>query len=965
MRAIDAAGNVDPTPASYSWTEDKTTPTTTLTTTPPSASASTSATFNWTTDETATFSCRVDANAFAPCGTGTSGTKTFTGLGQGSHTFNIRARDGAGNITPLPGVSYTWTVDTGPPDTLLDTTSAPANPTASANASFTFSSTEPTGATFKCKLDGAATFTACTSPQSYTALSDGSHTFSVEAIDAVGNIDPSPATYTWLVDITNPTGALTAPVAGATVSGTTAVTATANDNVSVLNVQFKLDGADLGTPDVAAPYSVNWDTTVTADGPHTLTAVIKDEVLNTITTTSVNVTVSNATHPVATATNGIIDVGPGSVDATTRNVIRTSAGRVYIIANDDSAAVNNAVHAATGPGVIRAYQGNQTGTPSAFAEADAANHPVSGSGGLTAFGGVDVRLGDDGVARAIFNDNSFGTNFLYRTFSTITNTWGPTETIDSGIGTESRGRIRYAMALDASNVPHVVWVKGCPADDSTKCAANTTLSYSNRAGGTWSTPVAIATGGRPIHPMLAFDTNGVLHLSWMEDNGSASTIKYATRTGATWSAPETVPTGSVLSNVNADQGPSIATDSAGHPYVLYVGPSLGTFGPAGRTAVYGEIKAMEKVGGSWTDVSPPGATAAPATPPDYLSHTPQVYTHGNDLYAFNGHDTDINFAYARKFAGGSWTAQSKLGTTMADGSASIRWDPLHETDAAIIDAATYDEDRLGNRSFLGEVYYAAVLPTVADSTPPTVSLTAPAAGTVTGTVAVSANAGDNVAVAGVTFMLDGSSIAAEDTTSPYSINWDTTTASNGTHTLTAIARDTSGNTTTSASVTVTVSNTVIVPAVSSVLFGATTVFTPTDTNLPGAIEAFDVGTVAAGSLARVHVWLDAPLPSTLLLGLYSNNAGAPGTLLSSTSVAAPATGWNDVAFGPLTITLGTRYWLALLTPNGAANGPHFRDARTGGAGRFVSGLGLTALPVTWPSGGSPNTDGPLAAWGGT
>src|SRR5207248_11786932 len=186
------------------------------------------------------------------------------------------------------------------------------------------------------------------------------------------------------------TGALTAPAGGVTVSGTTAVSATANDNVSVLNVQFKLDGADLGTPITAAPYTVNWDTTVTADGPHVLAAVIKDEVLNTTTTTSVTVTVSNATHPVATATNGLIDVGPGSVDATTRNVVRTSAGRVYIIANDDSAAVSNPVHTPTGPGLIRAYKGNQVGTPTAFAEADTVHHPVSGST-LTAFGGVDVR----------------------------------------------------------------------------------------------------------------------------------------------------------------------------------------------------------------------------------------------------------------------------------------------------------------------------------------------------------------------------------------------------------------------------------------------------------------------------------------------------------------------------------------------------------------------------------------------
>jgi hypothetical protein len=89
-----------------------------------------------------------------------------------------------------------------------------------------------------------------------------------------------------------------------------------------------------------------------------------------------------------------------------------------------------------------------------------------------------------------------------------------------------------------------------------------------------------------------------------------------------------------------------------------------------------------------------------------------------------------------------------------------------------------------------------------------VSVTAPAGGaTVTGTVSVTANASDNVAVAGVQFKLDGANLGVEDTTSPYSVSWDTTTATNGSHTLTAVARDASTNSTTSAPVTVTVSNT--------------------------------------------------------------------------------------------------------------------------------------------------------------
>jgi hypothetical protein len=97
---------------------------------------------------------------------------------------------------------------------------------------------------------------------------------------------------------------------------------------------------------------------------------------------------------------------------------------------------------------------------------------------------------------------------------------------------------------------------------------------------------------------------------------------------------------------------------------------------------------------------------------------------------------------------------------------------------------------------------------VVDTTKPTVSLTAPTAGsTVSNTAAVSATAADNVGVAGVQFKLDGANLQAEDTTSPYSINWNTATATNGAHTLTAVARDAAGNTTTSSAVSVTVTNT--------------------------------------------------------------------------------------------------------------------------------------------------------------
>jgi hypothetical protein len=101
-------------------------------------------------------------------------------------------------------------------------------------------------------------------------------------------------------------------------------------------------------------------------------------------------------------------------------------------------------------------------------------------------------------------------------------------------------------------------------------------------------------------------------------------------------------------------------------------------------------------------------------------------------------------------------------------------------------------------------------PPAPDTTAPTVSITAPSdSSTVSGIVLVNASASDNVGVAGVRFFVDGAPLLAEDTSAPYSVSWDTTLASNALHMLTAVARDSAGNSTMSVAVQVSVRN--IVP----------------------------------------------------------------------------------------------------------------------------------------------------------
>lgn len=98
-------------------------------------------------------------------------------------------------------------------------------------------------------------------------------------------------------------------------------------------------------------------------------------------------------------------------------------------------------------------------------------------------------------------------------------------------------------------------------------------------------------------------------------------------------------------------------------------------------------------------------------------------------------------------------------------------------------------------------------PPSGDTSAPSVTLTAPGGGTtVTGTVALSATASDNVGVSGVWFTVDGATVGSEDASAPYQGSWNTSGAAAGSHVIRAMARDAAGNAGTSAAVTVNIAS---------------------------------------------------------------------------------------------------------------------------------------------------------------
>ena len=197
VRATDAAGNTDATPASRTWTVDTVAPDTTMDSGPSGTIAVAEATFSFSSEAGATFECRLDGAAYSAC----TSPKSYTNLANGSHTFYVRAKDGAGNVDATPA-SRTFTVDvppppqdTTPPETTID--SGPSGTIKQNSATFAFSSTEA-GSTFECKLDSAA-FSACSSPKKYTGLVNGTHSFQVRATDPARNTDATPASRSWTV----------------------------------------------------------------------------------------------------------------------------------------------------------------------------------------------------------------------------------------------------------------------------------------------------------------------------------------------------------------------------------------------------------------------------------------------------------------------------------------------------------------------------------------------------------------------------------------------------------------------------------------------------------------------------------------------------------------------------------------------------------------------------------------------
>ncbi len=621
--------------------------------------------------------------------------------------------------------------------------------------------------------------------------------YQIVMTDPAGNVTTSG-------DFTNtPTVSITAPGNLTTVGGTVQVTANATDASGIASVQFTLDGNNLGSAvtGTGPSYSVSWNSLNIANGTHILAAIATNAEGNSTTSGSATVTVSNLPPPVI---SGVSAGTPGSTTAT-------------IVWTTDQASTSQVAYGTTG----------SYGSLSTLKSTLTTSHSVTLTN-LTSSTLYDFE---------VLSQNSQGSSAVSGnfTFTTAAPTGPPTAGLlgywnfneDTGtVANDSSGNGNNATVKGAIWVPGYVG-SALSFNGTTNGVVTPNIPLQNAFSiSAWVNPAVttqtpygrIAETQYNVGFYLGLNGTGKAYQFIVNDGvGTTGTcgVSYGCAEGGTvstgWHNVTATYNGAnaILYVDGVQVGAETFTTPANESLPLYIGRyyagnGYGWNGAIDEVRLYSralngaEVSAIYSYTAGPPDTTPPtvptNVTAMAVSPTSinllWTASTDNVGVAGYQVFR-NG--TQVGTSPTNSYTDPGLTASTPYSYTVA------AYDAAGNVSAQSTPAAT-----------------ATTLPP--DTTPPTVSLTAPAGNsTVSGTVTVSATATDNVGVASVQFQLDGANLGVAQTMSPYSIVWDTTTMTNTNHTLTAIATDNYGNTAISSPVIVTVNNPIVPPPTTGLL----------------------------------------------------------------------------------------------------------------------------------------------------
>lgn len=283
VRAVDAAGNMDQTPATYTWLVDTKAPAAPVVTSPANGAIlrTNKPTIGGTAEAGSTVAVTVDATVIGSvqAANGNWTITPATALAEGTHTVSAKASDAAGNVSAA-SVARNFTIDSKAPETSI----APGLPDVSNKSELTFSfGSNEAGVTYWVKLDNAA-FVAVASPYTASNLQDGSHTLAVRAVDAAGNTDATPDIHNWMIDTKAPGAPSFTGISEdrgpqgndqVTADNTIQIAGKAEAN-AVVRISEKGEEIGSATANSAGNWEFNYEDTSLAQGIYNFTATATD-----------------------------------------------------------------------------------------------------------------------------------------------------------------------------------------------------------------------------------------------------------------------------------------------------------------------------------------------------------------------------------------------------------------------------------------------------------------------------------------------------------------------------------------------------------------------------------------------------------------------------------------------------------------------------------------------------------------